>query len=121
MDKKLLPPLPAFSDHAIIQGSLAGSDVVDPFSLGWFLQGMDTNAMDAYVFIAACGPQEMAFENLGARRGHFSMALLTLLKSVEVDSVTYKDLIRRLSALQTDRYVSRLLPSHLRLLSIVLY
>ncbi|CAE6442942.1 unnamed protein product [Rhizoctonia solani] len=103
IDKRLLPPLPAFSDYSIIQGSLSGSDIVDPFSLGWFLQGMDTNAMDAYVFIAACGPQETALEDPNAGRGHFSMALLYLLKSVEVDSLTYKDLIRRIPALKTNQ------------------
>ncbi|QRW19851.1 ICE-like protease (caspase) p20 domain protein [Rhizoctonia solani] len=103
IDKKLLSPLPAFCDHAIIQGSLSTSDVVDPFSLGWFLQGMDTNAMNSYVFIAACGPQEVAFEDTQTEQGYFSMALLNMLKNFGVNSLTYKDLIQRFPALRTSQ------------------
>jgi hypothetical protein len=61
--------------------------------------------MDSHILLAACGHGEVAFEDRKERRGYFSMALLKLLESVRVDSLTYKGCMQRLPELRTRRQV----------------
>jgi hypothetical protein len=51
----------------------------------------------SHVFLAACGAEELASETGG--RGVFTKALLDALIRVNVDTVTYIDLMRRISGL----------------------
>ncbi|KDN35168.1 hypothetical protein RSAG8_11813, partial [Rhizoctonia solani AG-8 WAC10335] len=97
IDKTDLPELPASPDKDIIQDALSGSrDIVDPSSLGLSFEGMDS-----HVIMAACGHGEVAYENGVEKHGYFSSALLKLLRSVKVDSLTYKGCMQRLPALRT--------------------
>ncbi|CAE6421415.1 unnamed protein product, partial [Rhizoctonia solani] len=98
IDKKYLPSFSEYPDRSIIQDALPGVDITDPFAFGLSLPGVDT-----HVFLAACGYQEAAFENRYSLEGYgyFSKALLTLLRGVEPDSLTYKSLMQRLPTLKT--------------------
>ncbi|CCO36746.1 hypothetical protein BN14_10890 [Rhizoctonia solani AG-1 IB] len=97
IDKKDLPKLPSAPDKDIIDDALGGSrDVVDPTSLGLSFEGMNS-----HVILAACGHGEVAFENGAEKHGYFSSALLKLLRSVKIDSLTYKGCMQRLPALRT--------------------
>ncbi|KAG8711641.1 hypothetical protein FRC11_002268, partial [Ceratobasidium sp. 423] len=97
VDRADLPELPASADQHIIDDALSGSrDVVDPTSLGLSFEGMDS-----HVILAACGHGEVAFENGAEGHGYFSSALLKLLRSMKVDSLTYKGCMQRLPALRT--------------------
>ncbi|CAE7159374.1 unnamed protein product [Rhizoctonia solani] len=97
IDPSELPALPAAPDSDIIQEALAGSrDIVDPAKLGLSFEGMSS-----HVILAACGHAEVAFENGAEGHGYFSSALLKLLRSVQVDSLTYRGCMQRLPALRT--------------------
>ncbi|CAE6445136.1 unnamed protein product [Rhizoctonia solani] len=97
IDKADLPKLTSSPDKDIIQDALSGSrDVVDPSSLGLSFEGMDS-----HVILAACGHGEVAFENGAEKHGYFSSALLKLLRSIKVDSLTYKGCMQRLPPLRT--------------------
>ncbi|CAE6445172.1 unnamed protein product [Rhizoctonia solani] len=97
IDKANLPKLPSLPDKDIIQDALSGSlDAVDPFSLGLSFEGMDSHVM-----LAACRQGEAAFENRVKNCGYFSSALLKLLRSVQIDTLTYKVCTQRLPALHT--------------------
>ncbi|KAJ1303010.1 hypothetical protein OPQ81_011211 [Rhizoctonia solani] len=97
VNKANLPELPASPDKDIIHDALSGSrDIVDPASLGFSFEGMDS-----HVLLAACGHGEVAFENGAEGHGYFSAALLQLLRSVKVESLTYKGCMQRLPPLRT--------------------
>ncbi|CAE6445230.1 unnamed protein product, partial [Rhizoctonia solani] len=97
VDKADLPELPASPDIDFIQDALSGTpNVVDLFSLGFGLEDMDS-----YVMLAACGHGEVAFENRVENRGYFSSVLLKLLRSVQIDCLTYEGCIQSLPALCT--------------------
>ncbi|CAE6503047.1 unnamed protein product [Rhizoctonia solani] len=97
VDPSLLPKLPSSQDKNIIQDALAGSrDIVDPAKLGLSFEGMDS-----HIILAACGHGEVAFENGTEGHGYFSGALLKLLRSIKVDSLTYKGCMQRLPSLRT--------------------
>ncbi|ELU39050.1 mycorrhiza-upregulated peptidase C14 [Rhizoctonia solani AG-1 IA] len=97
IDKSKLPKLPASPDKDIIDKALGGSrDVVDPASLG-----LSFEDMGSHVILAACGHAEVAFENGAEKHGYFSSALLKLLRSVQIDSLTYRACMQRLPPLRT--------------------
>ncbi|CAE6528245.1 unnamed protein product [Rhizoctonia solani] len=98
VDKKDLPLLPVLPDRSMVQDALSGSDVVDPFSPGLSFQAVDT-----HILLAACGLREAAFENREQNYGYFSKALLAVLRSVEVNSLTYRGLMQRIPALTTSQ------------------
>ncbi|CCO34956.1 hypothetical protein BN14_09067 [Rhizoctonia solani AG-1 IB] len=97
IDKSNLPSLPTSCDDDIIQDIISPfGDVFDPFSLGFSYEDMDS-----HVILTACGYGEVALENGTEKYGYFSNALLKLLHSIQIDSLTYKDCIRRLPTLCT--------------------
>ncbi|KAH7337327.1 caspase domain-containing protein [Rhizoctonia solani] len=97
IDPSDLPKLPSAQDKDIIQDALSGSrDIVDPATLGLSVEGMDS-----HIILAACGHDEVAFENGVEGHGYFSSALLKLLRSIKVDSLTYKGCMQRLPSLRT--------------------
>ncbi|CAE6454717.1 unnamed protein product [Rhizoctonia solani] len=100
INKKYLPSFQAYPDRLVIQDALPSVDIADPFSLGLSLPEVDT-----HVLLAACGHQEAAFENRDSlgKYGYFTMALLEVLRSIDIDGLTYKSLIQRLPALKTNR------------------
>ncbi|CUA76994.1 DNA-directed RNA polymerase subunit beta'' [Rhizoctonia solani] len=97
IDKADLPKLRPMQDIDIIQDELSGSsDLSDPTKFGLSLEDMDSHVM-----LAACGHGEVAFENGTEKYGYFTNALLKLLRSVKVDSLTYRGCAQRLPPLCT--------------------
>ena len=57
------------------------------------------SGLQSHVVLAACSPEESAYEDRATREGRFTSALLRLLTKSGTDTMTYSDLIRRLDIL----------------------
>jgi hypothetical protein len=55
-------------------------------------KGLLTSGLRSHILLAACGEKEFAAES--NFRGHFTKALLTLLKTLPVDALMYSDILR---------------------------
>ncbi|KZV73885.1 hypothetical protein PENSPDRAFT_682439 [Peniophora sp. CONT] len=55
--------------------------------------------LESHVVLAACGPDESAYEDFGTHEGRFTSAFLRVLKASGTDTMTYSELIRRLDNL----------------------
>ncbi|VDB83370.1 unnamed protein product [Peniophora sp. CBMAI 1063] len=55
--------------------------------------------LQSHILLAACSPEQSAFENRSVRRGRFTSALLTLLRKPGTGTLTYAELIQRLDNL----------------------
>ncbi|CAE6499550.1 unnamed protein product [Rhizoctonia solani] len=99
IDKRDLPSFPAYQDGTPISGALYGINIADLYS-----QGLGSPSTETHILLTACAYQESAFENTNrpGECGYFSKALLGTLRGAEVNSLTYKGLIRRLSTLNTN-------------------
>lgn len=85
------PPLPAKCDEAIWSNTTPARTAV---VLNDFL-GQDS---DSYVFLTACRPDELAWENEDGR-GLFTRALLNALTGISPNSLDYATLVRKLEDL----------------------
>ncbi|KAF8725249.1 Caspase domain, partial [Rhizoctonia solani] len=97
VDKADLPKLPSSLDEDIIQAT--SSDFQDVLNLP--SPEILFGDQDSHVTLAACGYGEAAFEDTVEKRGYFSSALLKLLRSVQIDSLSYRRCIQRLPQLLT--------------------
>jgi len=59
--------------------------------------GFAQHGLLSHVILAACGAKELAHED--TRRGVFTKALLTTLRTVGADKVSYRDILTRMPAL----------------------
>ena len=59
--------------------------------------GFAHSGLRSHVLLAACGSGEKAKED--QERGYFTRTLLSTLRSVDADQVTYEDLLKRMPAL----------------------
>lgn len=94
-----LSPLPTNVDSDIIGDmSTASRGLVDDDEISF-------RAMRTHVLLAACGQREQAYEDQIPPNypGHFTRALLALLRGIGVDRLTYKSCIQRFPILMTTK------------------
>lgn len=57
------------------------------------------SGLQSHVLLAACSPEQSAYEDCGTREGRFTSAFLNVLEVAGTDTMTYSELIRRLDKL----------------------
>ncbi|VDC06743.1 unnamed protein product [Peniophora sp. CBMAI 1063] len=80
--------VPATLDQEIVREARQGRDI--DIAKGFRLSGSRS-----HVLLAACRETESAYEN--HERGYFTHALLRVLRAVQLDLITYKDLMKQIS------------------------
>ncbi|KZV61918.1 hypothetical protein PENSPDRAFT_658546 [Peniophora sp. CONT] len=63
------------------------------------LAAFANSGLRSHVLLAACSPDQSAYEDCGTREGRFTSALLHELETAGMDTLTYSELIRRLDKL----------------------
>jgi hypothetical protein len=86
---KLDDDVPSDLDSDIWQGEGSRGASIAP--------GFAQSGLLSHVLLAACGAKELSLEE--NKRGVFTSAFLTTLRTVGADKVTYRDILRRMPAL----------------------
>ncbi|KAH6901435.1 hypothetical protein BKA70DRAFT_688362 [Coprinopsis sp. MPI-PUGE-AT-0042] len=103
-------PMPADLDEELFSGK-----GFSPKGSAPILPKFRHHGIESHVVLAACKPEEMAFESYG--KGAFTSELLRALNSLDIGSITYSELIRHMRPLarqnpQCEGKVDRLLFSN---------